>query len=107
MTNNDKDFTIPSSPWLWVMNIGLLLILAGTAMPLLRANFDSDIFRYIYSAGAALAFIGRLVAPSYKGSVLRVRRATRLARFHPSRWRASGIFCTNVCSHTAQRATPS
>lgn len=78
MENNDKDFTIPSSPWLWVMNIGLLLILVGTAMPLLRANFDSNIFRYIFSAGAALAFIGRLIAPSYKGSLLRVRRLARI-----------------------------
>ena len=78
MENNNKDFTIPSSPWLWVMNIGLLLILTGTAIPLLQASFDNNLFRYLFSAGAALAFIGRLIAPSYKGSVLRVRRLARI-----------------------------
>lgn len=74
--DNNKDFTIPSSPWLWVMNLGLLLIVAGTALPLFR--IDGALFRYIYSAGAVLALIGRLLAPSYKGSVIRVRRLARI-----------------------------
>lgn len=74
--NDNKDFTIPSSPWLWVMNLGLLLIVAGTALPLFR--LEGTMFRYIYSAGAALALVGRLLAPSYKGSGIRVRRLARI-----------------------------
>ena len=83
MKSNDIDFTIPSSPGLWVMNIGLLMILIGTALPLFFPNlevtiYNQQLFRYIFSAGAVLAFIGRLIAPSYKGSVLRVRRLARI-----------------------------
>ena len=83
MESNNKDFTIPSSPWLWVMNIGLLLILVGTAMPLFFpiievCIYNLQLFRYIFSAGAVLAFIGRLIAPSYKGTILRVRRLARI-----------------------------
>lgn len=74
--NDNKDFTIPSSPWLWVMNLGLLLIVAGTALPLF--HIDGTAFRYIYSAGAVLALTGRILAPSYKGSVIRVRRLARI-----------------------------
>lgn len=74
--NNSSDFTIPSSPWLWIMNLGLLLIVAAAALPLLHVSGDT--FRYIYTAGAALALIGRICAPSYKGSIIRVRRLARI-----------------------------
>ena len=78
MTKNytKEDFTIPSSPWLWLMNAGLLLIVAGTVLPLLR--IEGSLFRWLYSAGAVIALIGRVLAPSYKGSVLRVRRLARI-----------------------------
>lgn len=78
MTKNytKEDFTIPSSPWLWLMNVGLLLIVAGTVLPLLR--IEGSLFRWLYSAGAVIALVGRVLAPSYKGSVLRVRRLARI-----------------------------
>lgn len=78
MTKNytQEDFTIPSSPWLWLMNAGLLLIVAGTVLPLLRV--EDPLFRWLYSAGALVALIGRILAPSYKGAVLRVRRLARI-----------------------------
>lgn len=77
MTRNAKyDFVLPSSPWMWVMNFGLLLIVAGTALPLL--NLADNTFRYIYSAGAAIALTGRIAAPSYKGTIIRIVRLSRI-----------------------------
>lgn len=76
LTPDTDDFTIPSSPWLIVMNIGLLMIVAGTALPLLHV--DAAVWRYIYCAGALLALLGRVCAPAYKGSVTRVRRLGRI-----------------------------
>lgn len=77
MDRNPKfDFTIPSSPWLWLMNIGLLLIVAGTAMPIFRLG--DNLFRYIYSAGAAIALIGQIAAPGYKGTIVRIIRLGRI-----------------------------
>lgn len=73
---NTDDFTLPASPWLWLMNTGLLLIVAGTALPLL--HIEGDMYRYLYTAGALLALIGRIFAPGYKGSILRVRRLGRI-----------------------------
>ncbi len=77
MTRSSKyDFTIPSSPWLWLMNLGLILIVVGTALPLIQ--LDSDIFRYIYTTGAAIALIGRIAAPKYRGTIVRIIRLNRI-----------------------------
>lgn len=77
MTRNPKfDFTIPSSPWLWLMNFGLLMIVVGTAMPIFRLG--DDLFRYIYTAGAVLALIGRIAAPRYQGTIIRIVRLGRI-----------------------------
>ncbi len=76
MTTENSDFTIPASPWLWVMNVGLLLIVIGTALPLLHV--EGDMFRYLYSVGAVLALVGRVLAPSYRGAVTRVKRLARI-----------------------------
>lgn len=62
--------------WQWVMDLGLLLIVVATAMPILL--IEGNAFRYIYTAGAALALIGRLLTPSYQGDNLRARRLSRL-----------------------------
>ena len=51
LTPDTDDFTIPSSPWLIVMNIGLLMIVAGTALPLLHV--DAAVWRYIYCGAAS------------------------------------------------------
>lgn len=65
-----------TSPWMWIMNIGLLLVMAATAMPLLRTQGDA--FRYIYTAGAVLCLIGRLMTPFNKNNPLRARRLERM-----------------------------
>ena len=84
LTPDTDDFTIPSSPWLIVMNIGLLMIVAGTALPLLHV--DAAVWRYIYCAGALLALLGRACAPAYKGSVMRVRRLGRIELWSCIMW---------------------
>lgn len=77
MTRNpDYDFIIPSSPWLWLMNLGLLTIVVATAMPIFRIG--DDLFRYIYAAGAAVAIIGRIAAPRYRGTIVRIIRLGRI-----------------------------
>jgi len=72
---------LPRQAWLVTVNLGLVLIVAGTAIPLLRiTGFDSTglIARILYSAGAAAVLIGRLFAPSTAGLPLRVRRLCRI-----------------------------
>lgn len=57
--------------------IGLLLIVVGTALPLLL--IEGDYFKYIYATGALLLFVGRLMAPVVpKTWPLRLRRMIRL-----------------------------
>lgn len=62
--------------WIWLMNVGLLLIMLGTAMPLL--NPDSTAFRYVYTAGAVIATACRFITPGYQGKLLRVKRLARI-----------------------------
>lgn len=57
------------------LNIGLLLIVAGTIMPLLHAV--GPMYKYVYAAGAVLAFVGRFINLRRDGS-LRLRRLYRL-----------------------------
>ena len=65
----------------WIANIGLLLVLAGTAIPL----FSHTMFlttRWIFSAGAILAFAGklwgRIAAPADASEPVRLTRMRRL-----------------------------
>lgn len=58
------------------MNVGLLLIMLGIAMPLL--NPDSTVFRYIFTAGAVIATACRIITPGYQGKVIRVKRLARI-----------------------------
>ena len=64
--------------------IGLLLIVAGTLMPLLTAMNCGPWFKYVYTVGAVVLTIGRLFTPSH-GENLRVKRLHRLESW-------SGIF---------------
>lgn len=61
----------------WVVNAGLLLIAAGTLLPILRIGqvYSS----WIYAAGAILALTGRcLTFGRYKDHAMRVRRLARM-----------------------------
>lgn len=63
------------SPAMWATVAGLVLVMAGTAMPLLK--LDSDIYKYIFCIGAVSVVAGRMFMP-YKGSSIRVKRLCRL-----------------------------
>jgi len=66
----------PSIIAIIAINLGLLLIVAGTFMPIF--NFlQGTTYRYVYAAGAALLLIARLFTP-YTGSVMRVKRLSRI-----------------------------
>lgn len=62
----------------WLVNIGLLLVAVGVVMPLLGDDLRSMTFRYVYASGAVLALLGRLFAPAFQGSDLRLKRMVRL-----------------------------
>lgn len=63
--------------FLWFITIGMLLIAAGTVMPLLMQDASSDLFKYVYGGGAAMLIIGRLFT-SYKGDNVRLKRLYRI-----------------------------
>lgn len=71
----------PSRLLLAMISIGLLLIFAGTMMPLfaIMPDFSSggDSYKYVYAAGALLLLTGRILTP-YKGDVFRVKRLSRI-----------------------------
>lgn len=60
----------------WLTNIGLLVIMAAAALPLLRLWTDG--FGYLYAAGAALLLAGRFLTLPAKDEPLRIRRLGRM-----------------------------
>lgn len=77
----------------WIANIGLLLVLAGTALPL----FSHTLFlttRWIFSAGALLCVAGRAMerfSPSVTRS-LRVRRLKRIEMWSAIMFAVAAVF---------------
>lgn len=63
--------------FLWFITIGMLLIAAGTVMPLLMQDASNDLFKYVYGGGAVMLIIGRLFT-SYKGDNVRLKRLYRI-----------------------------
>lgn len=62
-------------PWtLWGITLGLLLIVAGTFMPLMGST---EVFRWIYGSGALVLLVSRICAP-YTGEVPRIKRLYRI-----------------------------
>lgn len=64
------------------VNFGLLLVMAATAMPLLRIGVTlsalGPLFGWIYAFGALLILTGRLIRPKAKDQPLRVQRLLRM-----------------------------
>lgn len=59
------------------LNIGLLLIVVATLMPLMRV--DVAVSRWVYVIGTVLSIIGRFAAPVPSGDIpMRARRLLRL-----------------------------
>jgi Ni,Fe-hydrogenase I cytochrome b subunit len=63
--------------FLWCITLGMVLIAAGTIMPLIIMDPSSETFKYIYGSGAILLLIGRLFTP-YKGNHIRLKRLYRI-----------------------------
>lgn len=62
--------------------VGLTALAVGILMPILTNNILSNIFRYIFAAGAALTLIARLFAPApSQGIDIRTRRLLRLEQW--------------------------
>lgn len=76
--NHPSAAAAPKKVWaMWLVNIGLLAIVAATAMPLLHIGVT--VSRYIYAAGALVLIAGRLCQPGVApGASLRLRRMMRL-----------------------------
>lgn len=75
MKQSDNNNTSGSALWLGLMTLGMLLIVAGTVIPIFR--LETDLYKYIYSAGALLLLISRIMTP-YRGSNDRIRRLYRI-----------------------------
>lgn len=72
------EITVTSNTvFLWFITIGMLLIAAGTVMPLLMQDASNDLFKYVYGGGAVMLIIGRLFT-SYKGDNVRLKRLYRI-----------------------------
>lgn len=80
-TLNNNETKQSSQFFLALISIGLLLIMAGTLMPLfgIMKSFSSgaETFKYVYAIGAGLLLIGRIFSP-YKGDNFRVKRLSRI-----------------------------
>lgn len=64
------------SAGVWVTSAGLMCVLAGAVLPIFF-GLESDIYKYIFSAGAAVSLIGRLMS-GYHGSNMTVKRLVRI-----------------------------
>ncbi|MDE6351603.1 MAG: hypothetical protein K2K88_00460, partial [Muribaculaceae bacterium] len=67
--------TTASKVWILVMTVGMLLIVAGTLMPIWR--LDNNIYKYVYAVGAVMLLVSRLFNP-YRGTDLRLKRLVRI-----------------------------
>lgn len=65
----------PKKIWIILMTIAMLLIVAGTVIPIFRLN--TPVYKYVYATGAVLLLISRLFSP-YKGKIDRIRRLYRI-----------------------------
>lgn len=76
MKVNSKDIVgrQPKAWTLWGITIGLLLIVAGTLMPLMG---NAVTFRWIYASGAFILLVSRIFSP-YTGNEIRIKRLYRI-----------------------------
>lgn len=74
----------------WLFNIGLICVMVGTALPLLRV--DGAAYRYIYCAGAVLALTGKLMRPVPKDIPFPVKRLMRVEVWGALMFCAGGFF---------------
>ena len=75
--NSSEDIITSKTVFLWMITIGMLLVAAGTVMPLLMQGTGSDLYKYVYGGGALMLLIGRIFT-TYKGDNLRLKRLYRI-----------------------------
>ncbi len=73
----------------WALNIGLLLIMTGTVVPLFTVSRPPMWDKILFAVGCAGVLVARLFAP-YSGKVLRIKRLKRIES-----WTAI-IFCVGA-----------
>lgn len=84
----DNQQSRPAAWTSWVACTGLFLIMAATALPLLR--FTPLWWKWLYVGGAALAFVGRAFGQAGAPKEMRARRLVRMQL-----WSAI-IFCVGA-----------
>lgn len=72
----------PRAVWNILVTVGLLLIAAGTLIPILQGHDTlyrdmPSTFKYIYTGGAVILLVARICS-GYKGKVLRLKRLRRI-----------------------------
>lgn len=77
VSKNSEVIITSNTVFLWMITIGMLLVAAGTVMPLLMQGTGSDLYKYVYGGGALMLLIGRIFT-SYKGDNLRLKRLYRI-----------------------------
>ena len=75
--NSSENIINSKAVFLWMITIGMLLVAAGTVMPLLMQGTGSDLYKYVYGGGALMLLIGRIFT-TYKGDNLRLKRLYRI-----------------------------
>ena len=75
--NSSENIITSKAVFLWMITIGMLLVAAGTVMPLLMQGTGSDLYKYVYAGGALMLLIGRIFT-TYKGDNLRLKRLYRI-----------------------------
>ena len=60
----------------WVLYLGLILVAIGCLLTLIMGP-RTELYKYVFSAGAVLHLIGRIALP-YRGPYLRVKRLSRI-----------------------------
>lgn len=76
-SNSSENIITSKTVFLWMITIGMLLVAAGTVMPLLMQGTGSDLYKYVYGGGALMLLIGRIFT-TYKGGNLRLKRLYRI-----------------------------
>lgn len=75
--NSSENIITSKTVFLWMITIGMLLVAAGTVMPLLMQGTGSDLYKYVYGGGALILLFGRIFT-TYKGDNLRLKRLYRI-----------------------------
>lgn len=77
--NNESPAASRSSALSLLTSLGLLLIAAGTVIPILSGGFpESNLYKWLYSAGAAVCLIATILNRPPSGLSLRQRRWARI-----------------------------